>query len=546
MSQAPRASATPPRGFGRWLWREAGRLRYRLLVVNLVVVLVPVGGVEFAALYEKQLLVALEHDMRHQAVLVRRFLEAGHRRGVALAHPAHEEAVRDSARGTRMRVRVFDRDREVVVDSHRFGAPEGPEPPPPGGLLSRSSTSGNPDWRAYGRRRGSSRPGSAGANPSNWPTPARRPEVSEAFEGRPSSRTRVREGDPAALLFITEPVIPRRRVEGAVYVVRSTRPVLVELYRIRTGLAVLLAAALVFTAFVTLLLAWSISRPLARLSRAAGRIAAGERDVSVPVRGHGEVRDLAVSLAAMTEELQRRYRFASDFSADVAHELKSPLSSIRGAAELLQDLAEEGDGPDHRARRRFLTNILLDAERIDRSVSQLLELGRIEAGATVRDPVLVEPVLRATAARFVGVALDSRVGNARVHARAADLERALANLVDNALRYSPDDVRVVARSRGAVVSIAVEDRGAGVPETDRPRLFERFFTTDAERRGTGLGLAIVRAVAEAHGGHARFEPREGGGSRFLLELPIVASTRADERRSCAPSSAAPGDPLVGA
>ena len=280
---------------------------------------------------------------------------------------------------------------------------------------------------------------------------------------------------------------------------------------------------MIVTAFVTLLLAWSISRPLGRLSRAASRIAAGERDVSVPIEGRGEVRDLAQSLAAMTAELQRRYRFASDFSADVAHELKSPLTSIRGAAELLQDLVDEADpdDPDAKARRRFLTNILLDVERIDRSVSRLLELGRVEAGATVRDPIPAEPVIRDTVARFEGVTLSCDLGRARVHARAADLERALANLIENALRYSPDHVEVTAEASGRMLRIAVRDHGPGVPEANRPKLFERFFTTDEDRRGTGLGLAIVRAVAEAHGGEARFEAPKDGGARFILELPLV-------------------------
>ena len=500
MSRAPR------RGALRWLSRQAGRLRYRLLLLNLVVVLVPVAGVEFANLYEKQLLGALERDMRHQALLVRRFIEAGHRRGVSLAHPAHEEAVRESATGTRMRVRVFDRERILVADSHRYGAPEGPEPPPPGGLLGQSRRDG---WSSYRR-----------PETSNWPIPVERPEMVQAYEGRPSSFTRFREGEPAALLFVTEPIIPRRRVEGVVYVVRSARPVLVELYRIRMGLAVLLAAAMIFTAFVTLLLAWSISRPLGRLSRAASRIAAGERDVRVPVEGHGEVRDLAESLAAMTDELQRRYRFASDFSADVAHELKSPLTSIRGAAELLQDMADDGpEGPERDARRRFLGNIMLDVERIDRSVSQLLELGRIEAGATVRDPVRVAPLIATLEERFPTVRFEAAVGGERMHVRPADFERAVANLVENALRYSPNEVAVHVTLEGPMLRIAVEDRGPGVPDGDRDRIFERFFTTDAERRGTGLGLAIVRAVAMAHGGDAHFEPREGGGSRFVLRFP---------------------------
>ena len=105
---------------------------------------------------------------------------------------------------------------------------------------------------------------------------------------------------------------------------------------------------------------------------------------------------------------------------------------------------------------------------------------------------------------------------------AMDLETAIGNLLDNALRFAPPSslVRVTVDDGPArTLVIAVEDEGPGVPEDDRARIFERFFTTDAERRGTGLGLAIVRAVAEAHGGSVRFEPRVPHGSRFVLTLP---------------------------
>ena len=131
------AASRPERS---WLRRALGRIRVRLLVVNLVVVLVPVAGLEFADLYERQLLDALERDMRNQASLVRRFLEMELRRGVPLGEEAHEAALRDAAARTRTRIRVLDRAREVVVDSHRDGPPEGPEAPPPSLLGSARST----------------------------------------------------------------------------------------------------------------------------------------------------------------------------------------------------------------------------------------------------------------------------------------------------------------------------------------------------------------------------------------------------------------------
>jgi two-component system sensor histidine kinase ChvG len=367
-----------------------------------------------------------------------------------------------------------------------------------------------------------------------WPTIAERSEVRDALEGRPSGFTRLRDRNPGVLLFVTEPIQPRGVVVGVVYAVRSTSPVLVELHRIRTGLLWVLGGAIGFTFLVTLALAWSISRPLEHLARAAKRIAAGERDVPVPIEGGGEIAELGRSFAAMTRELDARLTYLSAFAADVAHEFKSPLTSIRGAAELLA----EGAADEPEARERFLRNILLDVERLDRHVTRLLELSRIEAGAadTARQLVSLRPLLEATIRRVrpseppdapTARARIELVWSARaalVRARAIDLETAVGNLLDNALRFAPEGsvVRLSVEDGPArTLVIAVEDEGPGVPVEDRARIFERFFTTDAERRGTGLGLAIVRAVAEAHGGSLRFEPRDPRGSRFVLSLPTA-------------------------
>jgi len=139
--------------------------------------------------------------------------------------------------------------------------------------------------------------------PRTWPEVPFRPEVQDALAGRPAAITRVRARQPDVLLFIAEPIRHRGAVAGAVYAVRSTQPVLFELYRIRSGLLRVLAVALLFTGGVTLLLAWSISRPLGRLSRAARRVAAGEPDVEIPISGGGEIRELGEAFASMREQL---------------------------------------------------------------------------------------------------------------------------------------------------------------------------------------------------------------------------------------------------
>ncbi len=324
-------------------------------------------------------------------------------------------------------------------------------------------------------------------------------------------------------LFLAEPVREQGVVRGAVYVTRSTSPVLQEMHRIRRGLTLVLGVTLALTALLTLLLAWTISRPLERLAHAARRIAAGDGGVDVPVAGGGEIGELAEAFREMTRKLEARHRYISAFAADVAHEFKSPLTSIRGAAELLA----EGAADDLDARRRFLGNIALDAARLDRLVSRLLELSRIDASEESPVYVDLEALVRRAVDRSQGpdgnVVLDYACSVPAILARPADLEAALLNLIDNALKFSPpvrpskslctgSPAKALSRSRSAI-------DGPGIPEQQLPRIFERFFTTDADRSGTGLGLAIVNSVVLAHAGTVSVESSLGQGTRFCVRLP---------------------------
>ncbi len=511
-SEGPPSKA-PRLGFFAAFRRQLGRIRTRLLVVNLMVLLVPIAGLELARTNERQLLDGLERDMRNQAALVRAMVEVDLHRGVPLDDATHADVLTRAARYSRTRVRILDEKGETRVDSHADGPPEGPEAAPRRMLPRLVSTSDARRAREEGDAEDQPR----------WPTVAERGEVRAALEGRPGSYTRVRKREPEVLLFVTEPLRRDGQVVGVVYVVRSTVPVLNELYAIRSQLLRVLAVAFVVTSLVTLLLAWSISRPLGKLSRASKRIAGGEEGVAVPVSGGGEIRELAEAFAVMKEKLDARLRYISDLSADIAHEFKSPLTSIRGAAELLEFGAD--DNPEDRAR--FLRNITLDVERLDRLVSRLLQLSRIEASREAKAIIDLEALARRVAERRttadVPVEVIWEATTRFVVARPGDLETALGNLVENAARFSPKGESVTLQITGgaptSLVRIAVGDRGPGVPEEHLPKLFDRFFTTDNES-GTGLGLAIVASVAQAHGGTVSVDENPGGGARFTLELPL--------------------------
>lgn len=482
----------------RKLRRLVGRLYVRLLLVNGVVLLVPIAGLEFARLFERELLASLERDMRNQATLTRRFLEASQ----DPFSPAHQDVLVASARDTRTRIRVLGAQGAVRLDSHAQGPPEGHEEPPP---------------RVVG-----SRLGSVGEGRTAWSDLPERSEVKAAFAGKPAAYTRIREREPSVFLFVAEPLRRGQRVEGVVYVTRSTRPVMVELYRIREGLSQVLALALCFTVAVTLWLGFSITRPLERLSRVATKIAAGQINLPIPVSGSGELHDLGAAFRTMTERLRQRMQDTAAFAADVAHAFKSPLTSIRGASELLS----QGAADDPRARERFLRNITLDSERLDRLVTRLLQLSRLDASTHAFEPLSLDALLVETAERSstpdVAVLVEPSALGVTVHGRKEDLETAFANLFDNAVKFSPPGqaVRVGVERTDDQVRVRVRDEGPGVAAEVQPRLFQRFFTTDTDQ-GTGLGLAIVQSVVEAHGGQVALAPAERGAC-FVVELPLAS------------------------
>jgi signal transduction histidine kinase len=218
----------------------------------------------------------------------------------------------------------------------------------------------------------------------------------------------------------------------------------------------------------------------------------------------------------MTAQLTARAQYAADFAATASHELKTPITGIRGAVELLRDAWDDMPAAQ---RERFLANIDADAARMQRVVTRLLELARIQNAADATETVAIQPFLSDIAERYDGrVVLDAQAAPAAVAINPDHLEAAVRNLLDNAVRHGGDqpvDLRA-AGADGRVV-IQVHDRGSGISDGNRRRIFERFFTTERDRGGTGLGLAIVKAVAETRNGSVTFDTGPDG-TTFTLTV----------------------------
>lgn len=273
-----------------------------------------------------------------------------------------------------------------------------------------------------------------------------------------------------------------------------------------------------------------ISRPLTDLTAATRAVAAGDLSVRVPTRYPGEVGELAVAFNQMTAALARADELRRNMTADVAHELRTPLSVIRGKLEGVLD----GVYP---ATSEHLEPILDEVRLLTRLVEDLHMIALAEAGQLTLEkrPLDVGDLLRDAQVNFgpqaadrgVTMALDLPEKLPQVMADGRRISQVLGNLLTNALRHTPEGGRVTL-SAGAVenaVEVTVTDTGAGIPPEDLPYIFERFWRGDKSRSraggGSGLGLAIAKQLVGLHGGTIRAESAPGQGAQFRFTLPVA-------------------------
>jgi len=369
------------------------------------------------------------------------------------------------------------------------------------------------------------------------------PEVVNALSGQASSIVRVGE-DGGLIVSVAVPVQRFRAVLGALLLSTESGDIDAIVHAERMAIFRVFLVAAGSTVLLSILLASTIAGPVSRLSQAAERVGRGVRSrIQIPDFGDrkDEIGHLARSLRDMTNALYSRMDAIERFAADVAHELKNPLTSLRSAVETLPIARSEEN------RGRLIEVIKHDVRRLDRLISDISDASRLDAELARQDtePVdlarLLETVV--SVAREVGMHEADKVVLTVRHGRFGKdafyvlghdsrLGQVFNNLIDNALSFSPPEgtVRVTAERHPGRIVVTVDDDGTGIPEDNFERIFERFYTDRPETEGfgnnSGLGLAISRQIVEAHRGTVVAENRRRkdgsvAGARFVVTLPAA-------------------------
>lgn len=515
-------SDATPAANGRWI--RASSLTTRILAINIFVILLLVGGFLYLDGYRTRLVETRLDTLAHDAAMLATALD--------VSRPEDRNLVlRRFGQTTQSRIRTYGPDGAVTADSFRLA--------PPTYRLRDPATQGWNRQLARGLDRF-----------LDWAVLAERPDdyaepVQDRLTAWPELRAAVASpGNPATAYRFAADRTPMLSV-GLVTADAGDRLLLttnarditrtVRAERFRLGLV--LAVVSILSILLSLFLARTIVRPLQRLASAATRVRQGRaRDVVVPrlPSRRDEIGTLARALSDMTQALRARIDAGEHLAADIAHELKNPLASLRSALDGLESIAD----PD--LRRQLMDVAHDDVRRLDRLITDIAEASRVDAelSRTRFKPIdigqLIEPILEARRARSgdgdPAIAFARpRVGTATIMGEPSRLARVIENLLDNAISFSPPGgvVRIGATCADDHIVIRIEDDGPGVPDDQRELIFRRFHSVRPESEGfakhSGLGLAIARAIVEAHHGRIVAMDREDSaqGACFEIRLPAA-------------------------
>ena len=307
--------------------------------------------------------------------------------------------------------------------------------------------------------------------------------------------------------------------------------------RVNQALIIAAIAAIAISLLLGILLARTLIRPLRELTVATHAVAAGDLAQQVPVRSQDELGELAKSFNQMNATLAHSRDLRRQMTADIAHDLRTPLSIITGHAEGLSDGVLPAD-------QETFDIILDEAQRLSRLVEDLRTLSLAEAGELPlhRTPTSPQLLLERTISshtpqaqrKDITLMLEMPPILPDINADADRMAQVLGNLMTNALHYTPTQgqITLAATQQSGFIEITIQDSGPGIAPDELAHVFDRFYRGDKARQrhsngakggGSGLGLAIAKSIVEGHGGTIRAESEQKGGARFVVTLPVVAS-----------------------
>ena len=366
-------------------------------------------------------------------------------------------------------------------------------------------------------------------------------EVELALLGEGSGVVR-RDRQGGLVLSVAVPVQRYRQVLGALMLSKDGRDIASAVDARRSDILMVFAVALAITVFLSIYLAGTIARPIRLLALSADRVRHGKgRDRAIPAlkRRNDEIGDLSAALRDMTEALHARLDAIEGFAADVAHEIKNPLTSLRSAVETVTRLEDPAQ------QKRLMSIILDDVHRLDRLISDISDASRLDAELSRADMEAVdigELLSTLVEVHEASTLIEDEEGcrfsvelppgeELVVQGLEGRLGQVLRNLLSNAITFSPagGTIRLTAKRLPEQVRITIEDQGPGMPEGKLEAIFDRFYSErpKSEKFGThsGLGLSISRQIVEAHGGSLQAENITGpaggvAGARFVILLPV--------------------------
>lgn len=499
------------------------RLSHIFLAVNLLVLLVPLGSIFFFRIYENELIQKTELELISQAALtsslyiseLEKHLPAEQSFTYGLALPKNATAQPTSDPYFTPITPLIDLTQTPTLPPRPDGIVATQQPD---NIASKVGASLTPTLRHATRTTLSGimildyHATVVASTQSSGLSFAHIPEIRTALQGHYASALRVRDAHHIApaltsisrgtgvRVFAAMPIIHHDRLYGVVYLSRTPQSILKHLEQERVQFSIAVLAILILTLCISLLTSYAITKPIRTLIFYIQRFTTSKDDTITHLKSPytKEIAQLNDSFIEMATSLQQRMHYIRTFATHVSHEFKTPLTSIRGAAELILD---HQDTMPLDKRTRFLHNIIHDTDRLKTLVTQLLQLAKADTVTPNHTHTQLAPLLRMLQSRYEerGLHIDIQTEpSTTLPIESTHLETILTNLCDNAMQHHATHCTISSVLHVETIELILADNGEGIAPAHKDKIFTPFFTTRREQGGTGLGLGIVQSLLEAH------------------------------------------------